>query len=588
MGPIDAVPASPGVGIGRAAVVAAPPSEPVRARRPHIEAADRDAEEARLRDALERAARDLEDLRRSVEVAVGPDVAAIFEAQALFARDPGIIGPAVDAIRTDLLPAEVALAMSADRQADTLLALEDDLFRQRAADVRDVARRVIDLLVGRPAMPLGGSDGSRPIIVAQDLDASQVAQLRQEVVAGIALSGGAPTGHAAIVARAMGIPMVVAGGPALEAIASGVQVAVDGSAGRVLVEPNAQQLASLTAVQGAVPSTGDVASTHRRRRLRVALHANVASVADVTRGITAGADGIGLVRTEMLFLGRHGLPSAAEQKDAYRRLLDAAEGRPMTFRTFDFGGDKPLPGMATGTPEPNPALGLRGVRPALIHPEALRVQLGAMLGAARGRELRVMFPMVSTVDEVRALRAMLTDEVALLRPSDHPSSIALGVMVEVPAAALAAATIAREVDFMSIGTNDLAQYLFAADRTHPTLAHLGSGFQPALLAAVATTVKGARAAGIPVGVCGEAAGDPRIAPLLVGIGVASLSMDPSRLASVRGALEAVPLAAARGAAGKALAAATATDVEAIAASVGLGTATQSEPSQRPRKSDQAG
>ena len=565
---VEAVPASPGIGIGRAAVVAPPAAVTLRSRPPHIAAAERDAEEARLRDALDRAARDLEELTRAVEAVAGSEVAAIFEAQALFARDPGIIGPAVDAIRTDLLPAEVALSISADRQADTLLALEDDLFRQRAADVRDVARRVIDILLGRPAMPLGGSDGSRPVIIAQDLDASQVAQLRQEIVAGIALSGGAPTGHAAIVARAIGIPMVVAGGPALESIASGVQVAVDGSAGRVVMEPGPAELASLATLHATTLPADGVASGHRRRKLRVALNANVASVADVMRGIAAGADGIGLVRTELLFLGRHGLPSAAEQEDAYRRLLDAANGRPMTLRTFDFGGDKPLPGMATDVPEANPALGLRGVRLALVHPDPMRVQLGAMLRAARGRELRVMFPMISTVDEVRALRAVLSKEVAALRPSDHPSSIAVGVMVEVPAAALAATTIAREVDFMSIGTNDLAQYLFAADRTHPELAHLGSVFQPALFAAVATTVQGARAAAIPVGVCGEAAGDPRIAPVLTGMGVTSLSMDPSRLASVRDVLNAVPLAAARGAAREALMAATAADVEAIAVSLG--------------------
>jgi phosphoenolpyruvate-protein phosphotransferase len=559
---LEAVPASPGIGIGRAAVVAVPSPEAPRRGTPHIAAADRDAEASRLRDALDRAAADLDALARSVEGVAGSEVAAIFAAQALFARDPGIIGPAIDAIHTDLLPAEVALGMAADRQADVLLALKDELFRQRAADLRDVARRVIDLLAGREALPLTPTDGSRPVIVAHDLDASQVAQLRREIVAGIALAAGAPTGHAAIVSRAIGIPMVVGAGSALEGIETGMPVAVDGTAGRVILSPSAEELASLASDE---PSPARI--TGQRTRLFVALQANVASVDDVTRGLAAGADGVGLVRSELLFLGRHGLPSAAEQEDAYRRLLDAADGRPMTFRTFDFGGDKPVAGMLTGAPEPNPALGMRGVRQALIHPEPMRVQLGAMLRAAAGRELRVMFPMISTVEEVRHLRALLDEVVAAIPPAQRPETVSVGVMVEVPAAALGAAAIAREVDFMSIGTNDLAQYLLAADRTHPDLRHLTTGLQPAVLAAIAATVRGARATGIPVAVCGEAAGDPRTAPLLLGLGVSSLSMDPARIPSVHEALAAIPVSAARRGAAKALEAATAAEVDAIAAAL---------------------
>jgi phosphoenolpyruvate-protein phosphotransferase len=520
----------------------------------------------RLLAALEEAAGQLDSLAAETVERAGADIGAIFEAQALFARDPGLVEPALRAIDRDGQSAAHAIELAAAEQADRLAAVDDAYFRERSADLRDVGRRVVSILNGEPPVDLHRADGAPAIIAADDVDASLVATLRVGLVRGIALAGGAETGHAAIVARALGIPMALGIGSSLAATPEGTIIAVDGTAGRVIVEPTETELREL----------GDLAS-HQERALIAkqsgaarpavldVLRANAGSVREVEQAVAAGAAGIGLFRTELLFLGRSVPPGLEEQRAIYRRVLDAADGRPVVFRTLDIGGDKPA-AYQSSEPEANPALGVRGIRLGLRHPELLDTQLRALLEAAPGGELRLMFPMVATLEEVRDARARLDAIVADCHRTGTPLAAAIwvGIMVEVPAAALMADVLAPEVDFLSIGTNDLVQYTLAADRSSPALADLARALQPAVLRLVDRIVTAGHASGRQVSVCGEAAADPLAGPLLVGLGVDQLSVAPAALESVRKRLDGLDPEACRSAAREVLKAGNVSQVRAIA------------------------
>jgi phosphocarrier protein FPr len=479
--------------------------------------------------ALETAATDLEALARRVALRAGDEIGAIFEAQALFARDPGIVDPALEAVASGVA-ADIAILASADEQAGRLASVDDEYFRARAADVRDVGRRVADILRGTTASDLWHADGRLAVIVAGDLDPSAVATLRPELVAGVALAGGAPTGHAAIVARALGIPLVLGLGPATAGLAPTAEGLVDGGIGRLIVEPDAEDLEATRIHQ--LEAATRPAPDREPGDVRITVSANVGSVLEAETAAKAGADGVGLVRTELLFLGRTSPPSVAEQRATYARIRDAFPDRPVVFRTLDVGGDKPTAWQA-GRPEANPALGLRGVRLGLERPGLLEDQLTALLEAAPGGEVRIMLPMVATVEEVQAVRQRLerlqnevTGRVAA------PASVLLGVMIEVPSAALVADGLAEVADFFSIGTNDLVQYTLAADRTNPAVADLATALQPAVLRLIDGVVRAGLARGRHVAVCGEAAADPEVIPLLIGLGVDELSVAPGSVATV--------------------------------------------------------
>jgi phosphocarrier protein FPr len=487
-----------------------------------------DAERERLHAALETAADELEALARQLAARAGEETGAIFEAQALFARDPGIVDPAVRAIEAGTPAAEAILA-STDDQASALAAVDDEYFRARAADVRDVGRRVAGILRGQRQPDLWHADGRPAVLVADDLDPSAVATLRPELVAGIALAGGAPTGHAWIVARGLGIPLVLGLGAEVFTMPDCAEALVDGGSGRLVIEPDASDLAPLTETPTAAASSSGDAVAPIGGDVNVAVTANVGSVLEAEAAARAGAAGIGLVRTELLFLGRRSPPSVAEQRNLYARIREAMGDRPVVFRTLDVGGDKPA-AWQSDRPEANPALGVRGVRLGLVRPELLDDQLRALVEAAAGGEVRIMLPMVSTVEEVMAVRTRLDDIVAAV--AAEPASVRMGVMIEVPAAALVADGLAEVADFFSIGTNDLVQYTLAADRINPSLAELATPLQPAVLRLLAGVVAAARARGRHVAVCGEAAADPEMIPLLVGLGIEELSVAPSSVAAV--------------------------------------------------------
>ena len=529
-------------------------------------------QERRLLAALEVAAAELESLAEDTAGRAGPEIGAIFDAQAIFARDPGIIEPAIAAIRAGS-SAEEAIDRVAAEQAEALAGVDDTYFRERAADLRDVGRRVLDRLTGRTRPELHHRDGTAAIVAAEDLDPSTVAGIRPELVTGLALAAGARNGHAAIVARALGIPLVLGLGASLHQGLAGQSVAIDGTDGRLLVDPDPDEIDRLLSARREGSST-DAAPPPSPLSgglpLGIRIEANAGSVAEAEGAARAGADGIGLVRTELIFLGRTIAPGLNEQRGVYRRILDAMAGRPVVFRTLDIGGDKPA-GFEPGEPEANPALGVRGIRLGLSRPELLETQLRALLEAAAGRELRVLLPMVSTVDEVRAGRAALerAGEAARRDGASIASNVRLGVMIEVPAAALVADALAREVDFFSIGTNDLVQYTLAADRTNPALADLATPYQPAVLRLIEMVCRAASVHGRPVGVCGEAAADPLAAALFAGIGVTELSVAPRSVAAIRAAVATFDPTTVRAVAARALAASTADEVRSIA-TTGLG------------------
>ena len=484
----------------------------------------------------------------------------------MFARDPGIVGPAFTLVATGVGAGE-AILQATSEQADVLAAVNDDYFRERAADVRDVGRRVAAILSGEERPDLWHPDGTPAVLVAADLDPSAVATLRPELVAGIALAGGTPTGHAAIVARALGIPLVLGLGASLTGVAvdvAGAAGAVDGSQGRLFIEPSAEDLTELEAVVAAV-SAGSVSSRSvDAAPAGVSVVANVASPLEAEAALRAGAEGIGLVRTELLFLGRSTPPSVGEQRATYARILEVMDDRPVVFRTLDVGGDKPAE-WQSATGEANPALGVRGLRLGLRRPDLLDDQFAALLEAAAGRELRVMLPMVSTREEVEAARTRL--EVVRARLVGEGTAVAesvqLGVMIEVPSAAIMADALAEAADFFSIGTNDLVQYVLAADRTNPELADLASALQPAVLRLIDVVVRAAHRRGRHVAVCGEAAADPAVIPFLVGLGVTELSVGPGSVVAVRSLVGGLDLAWCRGLAAKALAAVSLAEVSGL-------------------------
>jgi phosphoenolpyruvate-protein phosphotransferase len=551
-------PGSPGIGVGRLLWLA--PARDSAATAPQRgESCDPAAERARLMAALGTAAAELSALADETASRASEEIGAIFAAQALFAADPGIVEPALAAIEGGASAAEAIDRVTAE-QADKLAGVDDDYFRDRAADVLDVGRRVVDLLLGRARPDLHHRDGSPAVVASDDLDPSVVAVIRRELVAGLALAGGAPSGHAAIVARALGIPLVLGLGPTVDARLDGTMVAVDGSAGRLLVEPDEAELDALTAAPSLEGVTGRLIAD-----LPVTVEANVGSVREAAAAAAAGAEGIGLVRTELLFLGRSSPPGLEEQRALYRRIASTMPGRPVVFRTLDIGGDKPASYLQAEI-EMNPALGVRGIRLALRQPELMETQLRALLEADPAAPLRLLLPMVAAVEEVAAARrAIVSASIASRRNgAEVADDVRLGIMIEIPSAAILADAFAPIVDFFSIGTNDLVQYTLAADRTNPALAELATPLQPSILRLIKFVTDAALAFERPVAVCGEAAADPATAAILIGLGVDELSVGPARIGPLREAIASLDADACRSAAARALTARSVGEVRRIA------------------------
>ncbi|MEV0382215.1 phosphoenolpyruvate--protein phosphotransferase [Nonomuraea sp. NPDC050643] len=535
---------SPGIGHGPSYVMSASVPEPPEGATYTGEA---EQEKERAMAALTRVAGELEARGNQA----GGEAAEILKAQALMAEDPGLVVKVRSLIDRGLAaPRAVFEAFTRYRE---MLAGSGGFLGERAADVADIRDRVVALLYGH-SMPVVPAAPAEPyVLVARDLAPADTALLSREQVAAFVTEEGGPTSHTAIIARAMGVPAVVAC-PGATGIPPGVRVMVDGSTGEVRLEPAdadvADAAAAATARQAALASwqgPGATADGHE-----VPLLANVGGPGELADAVGAGAEGIGLYRTEFLFLGRSEAPAEEEQREAYRAALEAFPGGTVVVRTLDVGADKPLAFLPVPA-EPNPALGERGLRRSRKFPEVMEAQLGALAAVASER-LQVMAPMVATAEEAawfaRTCRAKGLGEA--------------GVMIEIPSAALRAADLLAAVDFVSIGTNDLSQYAFAADRGLSAMSALHDPWQPALLGLVAMATGAARQAGKPCGICGEAAADPALACVFVGLGASTLSMAPSALAAVRAGLGAHTLEQCRQAARAAREQDTAADARAAA------------------------
>lgn len=494
-----------------------------------IPAEEAEREQGRARQAVEAVAADL-NARGNL---AGGEAQAVLEAQAMIAQDPELMSD-VDRRITVGSTAERAVydAFSHYRE---LLAGAGEYMAGRVADLDDVRNRIVARLLGVP-MP-GVPDSDQPyVLIARDLAPADTALLDPALVLGFVTEEGGPTSHSAILARALGVPAVVAL-PGAGELAEGTVVAVDGSTGEIFVDPSEEKRAQLSAAAAErkaalAASTGPGATSDGHK---VPLLANVGGPADVPAAVEAGAEGVGLFRTEFLFLDDSTkAPSEEKQVEAYRKVLEAfPEGR-VVVRVLDAGADKPLDFLTPGD-EPNPALGVRGLRTLLDHPEVLRTQLTALAKAAEGLPvyLEVMAPMVADRTDAKAF-ADACREAGL--------QAKFGAMVEIPSAALRARSILQEVEFLSLGTNDLAQYAFAADRQVGAVSRLQDPWQPALLDLVAMSAEAASAEGKSCGVCGEAASDPLLACVLTGLGVTSLSMGAASIPYVRATLAKYTLA----------------------------------------------
>jgi multiphosphoryl transfer protein len=545
---LTGVAASAGVAIGpahRIGVGGDPPAE----REP--EAAEQERE--RLGHAISDARGAIEHDREVVAGRAGAGDAAIFDAHLALLSDDALLDPAHAAI-ADGATAERAFYDAVQHVAAIYRGLDEPLLQERAIDVLDVGRRVVLAIAGAAGVDAGRSASASGIVVADELTPAEAAGLDPERVLAIATARGSTTAHAAILARALGLPAVLGLGAGVLHVADGTTLLLDGEAGTVVVDPPADMVsdaqerreAAETRRAAARERAGEPAVTRDGERIEV--FANLGTGTDAAHAVKLGAEGVGLLRTEFLFLGRDALPGEDEQAQTLRDIAQALKGRPLIVRTLDAGADKPLPALPM-PPEDNPFLGVRGIRLALARPDVLATQFRAILRVAAEHPVKTMLPMVATLAEITAARRLL-DQARADTGIDAPME--LGIMVEVPAAALAAARLAPHVDFFSLGTNDLTQYTMAAERGDARLAALLAGPQPAVLRLVAATVAGAAAHGRWVGVCGELAGDPAAAVLLTGLGVTELSMAAALIPEVKAALREVSLADARAAAQAAL------------------------------------
>jgi multiphosphoryl transfer protein len=499
--------ASPGVVVGPAWRIADRPPPP-----PPESSGDPEADRAALAAAIEQVRGELHRTRDAATRSAGADEAAIFDAHLLVLDD---LAAAAELPST--WPDKVAAA------ARDLEAVGDDYMAARAADIRAVGDQVLRALAGQPIESLMG-DG---ILVAADLTPAQAAALDSERTTGVVLAHSSPTAHAAILARARGIPMLVAAGPRVLDVAAGVTLAMDGGAGELVIDPDAETLERFAGRARAEQDRRSEAQARAhepavtRDGTPVTVAANVASTDEAEAAAAAGAEMAGLVRSEFLFVGRTSAPDIDEQESAYLALAEAMGSRRLTIRTLDVGGDKPLSYLPM-PPEANPFLGLRGIRLALARPELLSDQLTAIVRTAHQTPVSVMFPMVTTPDEVAAARGLLADAIDRVGKG-QPPELQVGIMVEVPAAALTAATLAEDVDFFSIGTNDLTQYTLAAERGNEAVASIVDPMHPAILRLIQATCEGAGDR-VLVAVCGELAADPQAVPTLLRLGVRELSV----------------------------------------------------------------
>lgn len=498
-----------------------------------------EAEVARLEAALEKSKSELEIIREHARKELGDDKAEIFEAHLLVLSDPELINPIKDKITNENVNAEHALDEVAAMFINMFESMDNEYMKERAADIRDVTKRVLAHLLGvnvsNPSLI-----SEEVVIIAEDLTPSDTAQLNRKFVKGFTTDIGGRTSHSAIMARSMEIPAVVGTKTVMEDIQNGVLVIVDGLDGEVIVDPSEETVkayekkAAEYAEQKAEWAKLVNEKTVSADDHHVELAANIGTPEDVKGVLENGGEGVGLYRTEFLYMGREDLPTEEEQFTSYKTVLERMEGKPVVVRTLDIGGDKELPYLNLPK-EMNPFLGFRAIRLCLEMQDMFRTQLRALLRASVYGNLKIMFPMIATVDEFRQAKAILLEEKAKLQQEGVQVSedIEVGMMVEIPSSAVIADLFAKEVDFFSIGTNDLIQYTLAADRMNERVSYLYQPYNPAILRLVNMVIKAAHKEGKWVGMCGEMAGDEIAIPILLGLGLDEFSMSATSILKAR-------------------------------------------------------
>lgn len=533
---IQGVGASRGLVLGRA-----------RVREPHAIDVDAtridpdrvDEEIARLENAIARAREELASTREQLQGAIAKELGEFLDLHALLLDDPELLSGLRELIQTGRYGAEYALRLQRDRLASVFAAMDDPYLRSRQEDIDHAIGRVYAALHSDQAeqVPLRAGD----ILVSTTVAPSELADFRRRGVVAVVSAGGSALSHSAILARSLHLPLVVGAQDAIQRINDGDALIVDALSGEVIVEPDAddlrdyrRRLARLRRERRQLERLRH-APTRTEDGRDILLYANAQSAEDVADALTLDAAGIGLFRTEFLFLDRDRVPDEDEQFRSYREAVLGMRGRIVTIRTLDLGADKGLANGSSLPPEPNPALGLRGVRLTLAHPSLFRVQMRAILRASAFGPVRILVPMVSTREEVVAVRTLIQSCAGELQDEGRLQSlhVQLGVMIEVPVAALSMADFADLVDFIAIGTNDLVQYLVAADRNNDAVSELNSPLHPAFLRLLHQLIGTARERDIPVSVCGEIAGDPRLTRLLLALGLTEFSLHPSSFLEVR-------------------------------------------------------
>ncbi|KAB2907957.1 MAG: phosphoenolpyruvate--protein phosphotransferase [Kofleriaceae bacterium] len=543
----EGVAVSAGIAIGRAFLVG---RDLIKEPRYHIEPDDGDAEVARLHRAIAASDKQLEKIKSKLAASESESDFHIITAHQLMLKDEHLVDAAVDYIREESINAEWALRKAVEDIRGVFDAIADDYFRERRSDIDFVGERVLRNLLGKETGPLRPPPDA--VVVAYDLSPADTAQLHKHAVAGLITDAGGKTSHTAIIARAHELPAVVGLEDVTEVVEDGDLLIVDGAGGVVIINPTPPTVAEYrdqqrkqAAIEAVLLSNKDLPA-RTRDGAEVQLFANIDGPDEIDDAVEHGAVGVGLYRTEYLFMNRDVVPDEALHYDTACEVLRRMHGRPVTIRTFDLGADK-LAGFLEEAKldEANPALGLRSTRLCLadLGRELFRSQLRGLLRASAHGPLRIMFPMISGVAELRAVMAVLDEVKAELRAHDQPfdEHVKVGIMIEMPSAAVIADLLARECDFFSIGTNDLIQYTMAVDRVNELVSYLYEPLHPALLRLLRDCARAARTAGIPVSICGEMAGDAVVAPVLVGLGLTELSMSAVAIPEVKGVLRATTL-----------------------------------------------
>ncbi len=534
---------------------------------------DSEKEVSRLDDALAASIKDVELIKETALKNLGEEEAQVFDAHLMVLSDPELIGQVKDSITSNKVNAESALKEVTDMFISIFAGMEDNPYMQeRAADIRDVSKRILAHLLG-VKIPSPATIKDEVIIVAADLTPSDTAQLNRQYVKAFVTDIGGRTSHSAIMARSLEIPAIVGTKEVTSIAKDGDIIIVDGLAGDVFLNPSEEVIAEYRAkaeafaAQQAEWEKLKDSKTYTKDGHQVELAANIGTPKDLEGVVNNGAEGVGLYRTEFLYMDSHEMPTEEEQFEAYKAVLEGMNGKPVVVRTMDIGGDKELPYLPLPH-EMNPFLGYRAIRISLNEPEMFRTQLHALLRASVYGKLRIMFPMIATLNDFRGAKALLEEEKAKLIAEGVAVSddIQVGIMIEIPAAAVLAHQFAKEVDFFSIGTNDLIQYTMAADRMNERVSYLYQPYNPSILTLIKHVIDSAHKEGKWAGMCGEMAGDQTAVPLLVGLGLDEFSMSASSVLKTRSLISKLTLGDMQALAAKAInECATVEEVEALVA-----------------------